>query len=105
MLQQGAKLVSSYQDVLEELNLNVVAQQIELPLDVGTENDDEAGLLQYLDEQPRHIDDITKSASLPIAAVSSMLTMLTMLELKGKVKQVGCMHYVLMQEKTAIYGN
>ena len=102
MLQQGAKLVSSYQDVLEELNLNVVAQQIELPLDVGTENDDEAGLLQYLDEQPRHIDDITKSASLPIAAVSSMLTML---ELKGKVKQVGCMHYVLMQEKTAIYGN
>ena len=102
MLQQGAKLVSSYQDVLEELNLNVVAQQIELPLDVGTENDDEAGLLQYLDEQPRHIDDIRKSASLPITAVSSMLTIL---ELKGKVKQVGCMHYVRMQERTAIYGN
>ncbi len=102
MIQQGAKLVSGYQDVLEELNLNVVAQQYELPLDVGKEDDDEAGLLQYLDEQPLHIDDIRKSASLPIAAVSSMLTML---ELKGKVKQVGCMHYVRMQEKTAIYGN
>ena len=102
MIQQGAKLVSSYQDVLEELNLNVVAQQYELPLDIGTEDEDETDLLQYLNEQPLHIDDIRRSASLPIAAVSSMLSML---EIKGKVKQVGCMHYVRMQEKTAIYGN
>lgn len=102
MIQQRAKLVSSYQEVLEELNLNVVAQQYELPLDVGTEEDDEVGLLQYLDEQPLHIDDIRTNASLPIAAVSSMLTIL---ELKRKVKQVGCMHYVRVQEKPAIYGN
>ena len=102
MIQQGAKLVSSYQDVLEELNLNVVAQQYEL--DIGTEDqdEDEADLLQYLNEQPLHIDDIRRSASLPITTVSSMLSIL---ELKGKVKQVGCMHYVRMQEKTAIYGN
>ena len=102
MIQQGAKLVSSYQDVLEELNLTVVAQQYELPLDIGTEDEDETDLLQYLNEQPLHIDDIRRSASLPITAVSSMLTML---EIKGKVKQVGCMHYIRMQEKTAIYGN
>ena len=102
MIQQGAKLVSSYQDVLEELNLTVVAQQYELPLDIGTEDEDETDLLQYLNEQPLHIDDIRRSASLPITAVSSMLSML---EIKGKVKQVGCMHYIRMQEKTAIYGN
>ena len=102
MIQQGAKLVSTYQDVLEELNLNVVSQQIELPLNIGTEDEDETDLLQYLNDQPLHIDDIRSSASLPIAAVSSMLSML---EIKGKVKQVGCMHYVRMQEKTAIYGN
>ena len=99
MIQQGAKLVSSYQDVLEELNLNVVAQQYELPLDIGTEDEDETDLLQYLNEQPLHIDDIRRSASLPIAAVSSMLSML---EIKGKVKQGGCMHYIRMQEKTDI---
>ena len=58
MIKQDAKLVSGYQDVLEELNLRVVAQQIELPLDVGTEDDDEAVLLRYLDDQPLHIDDI-----------------------------------------------
>lgn len=102
MIQEGAKLVSSYQDVLEELNLNVVAQQYELPIEVGTDNSDEAKLLELLDEQPLHIDDIGRSASLPIAAVSSILSML---ELKGKVKQVGCMHYIRMHEKTAVYGN
>ena len=100
MIQEGAKLVSSYQDVLEELNLNVVAQQYEL--DIGTEDDAEAGLLKHLNEQPLHIDDIRRNANLPITAVSSMLSML---EIKGRVKQVGCMHYVRMQEKTAIYGN
>ncbi len=102
MIKQDAKLVSGYQDVLEELNLRVVAQQIELPLDVATEDDDEAVLLRYLADQPLHIDDIRKSASQPITAVSSMITIL---ELKGNVKQVGCMLYVRMQERTAIYGN
>ena len=76
MIKQGAKLVSGYRDVLEELNLSVVAQQIELLLDVGTEDDDEAVLLRYLDDQPLHIGDIRKSASLPITAVSSMVTIL-----------------------------
>ena len=47
MIKQGAKLVSGYQDILEELNLSVVAQQFELPLDVGTEDNDEAVLLRY----------------------------------------------------------
>ena len=107
MIKQGAKLVSSYQDVLEELNLSVVAQQSELPLDIrpldiSMKDDAEADLLKLLDDQPLHIDDIKRSASLPISTVSSMLSIL---ELKGKVKQVGCMHYVRMQEKTAIYGN
>jgi DNA processing protein len=104
MIKQGAKLVSGYQDVLEELNLvgQQVAQQYEMPMDLGTNYDAESDLLKHLDEQPLHIDDIRRIASLPITTVSSMLSIL---ELKGKVKQVGCMHYVRMQEKTAIYGN
>jgi DNA processing protein len=99
-------LVSNYQDVLEELNLTVVsqsvAQQFEFPVDDGPENKDEADLLRCLDDQPLHIDDIRRSANLPISVVSSLLSML---ELKGKVKQMGCMHYVRMQETTASYGN
>ncbi|PKB73359.1 MAG: DNA protecting protein DprA [SAR202 cluster bacterium Io17-Chloro-G7] len=106
MIKQGAKLVSGYQDVLEELNLNLVGQQVaqqyEMPMDLGANDDAESDLLKHLDEQPLHIDDIRRIASLPITTVSSMLSIL---ELKGKVRQVGCMHYVRMQEKTAIYGN
>ena len=102
MIQEGAKLVFSYTDVVQELNLNVVAQQYELPLAVEPEDAAETELLQHLQEQPLHIDDIRRIASMPITSVSSMLAML---ELKGKVKQVGCMHYVRMQEATPVYGN
>ena len=102
MIKEGAKLVSSYTDVLEELNLNVVARQSEMPLDFAPEDEGETDLLRHLHEEPVHIDDIRRSASLPITAVSSMLSIL---EIKGKVKQVGCMHYVRMQEPTATYGN
>ena len=44
MIKQGAKLVSGYQEALEELNPRVVAQQLELPLNMGTEGNDEAVL-------------------------------------------------------------
>ena len=101
MIQEGAKLVSSYTDVLEELNLTVVTHQVEMRLAEETVDDAEAALLNHLDEEPLHIDDIRRIASLPITAVSSLLTML---ELKGRVKQVGCMHY-RTRETTAIYGD
>ncbi|MCH8839766.1 MAG: DNA-processing protein DprA [Planctomycetes bacterium] len=102
MIQEGAKLVSTYTDVLEELNLTAVAHQYEMPLSEEPEDSAENGLLRHLHEEPLHIDDIRRIASLPIAAVSGMLAML---ELKGKVKQVGCMHYIRIQETSLTYGN
>ena len=102
MIQEGAKLVSTYTDVLEELNLNVVARQYEMPLRDESDDEAESALLQYLNLEPLHIDDIRRNADLPITTVSGILTML---ELKGKVRQVGCMHYIRMQETTSIYGS
>jgi DNA processing protein len=102
MIQEGAKLVSTYTDVLEELNLTVATQQFKLPLPLTPEDEGEADLLRYLNEEPLHIDDIRRNADLPIMAVSSMLALL---ELKGMVKQVGCMHFIRLQETTATYGN
>ena len=63
---------------------------------------DESALLQYLNEEPIHIDDIHRTANLPIASVSGMLTML---EMKGMVRQVGCMHYVRIREAATAYGS
>jgi len=106
LIQEGAKLVCNYNDVLEELNLSVVTHQIEMRLtqDLPPElaDDNESSLLGYLDYEPLHIDDLRRRASRPITEVSGLLTML---ELKGLVKQVGCMHYVRMREATPIYGN
>jgi len=61
---------------------------------------EEQALLTGLSDNPMHIDDIQRSLGLPIASVSSTLTML---ELKGKIKQVGCMHYIRIREATAVY--
>lgn len=108
MIQEGAKLVSVYTDVLEELNLTAVVHQIEMPLPREEQaaalplGKDEAALLNRLDAEPLHIDDIRRSVSLPINVVSSLLTML---ELKGKVRQVGCMHYIRLREATPAYGS
>ncbi len=102
MIQEGAKLVSTYTDVLEELNLTVLTRQLEMPAAVESEDSDEADLLKHLRDEPLHIDDIRRSASLPIAAVSGTLSIL---ELKGKVKQVGCMHYIRIRETSSAYGN
>jgi len=58
-------------------------------------DDTEAALLKHLSSQPIHIDEVRRSSGLPIAAVSSALAML---ELKGKVRQVGRMNYVRIRE-------
>jgi DNA processing protein len=60
----------------------------------------EQALLSGLTDDPVHIDDIQRSSGLPISSVS---TTLIMLELKGKIKQVGCMHYIRIREAAVVY--
>jgi len=60
----------------------------------------EPALLSGLTDDPVHIDDIQRSSGLPISSVS---TTLIMLELKGKIKQVGCMHYIRIREAAVVY--
>ena len=61
---------------------------------------EERALLGQLTDAPVHIDELRRSSGLPITSVSSTLTML---ELKGKVKQVGCMHYIRIREAASVY--
>ena len=94
LIQEGAKLVSSYRDILEELNLTAVAQQIEMK-EVIPESDTEALLLKQLSAEPTHIDEVCRSSGLPVSTVSSTLAIM---ELKGLVRAVGSMKYVLARE-------
>jgi len=99
LIQQGAKLVLSVEDILEELNLKMVSQQAEVRA-IVPENETEAALLEYITTEPIHVDEIGRKSGLPIAQVSSTLALM---ELKGMVRQVGGMNYVLAREGRVEY--
>ncbi len=99
LIQEGAKLVRDYTDILEELNLTTVARQMEMR-EVIPPSDTESLLMKQLGAEPAHIDEVCRSSGLPVATVSSALTMM---ELKGLVKQVGPMNYVLAREAREEY--
>jgi len=91
LIQDGAKLVSSAQDILEELNLTMIPRQLEMP-ELVPADDTESLILSHLRHEPVHIDEVCRLSRLPIATVSSTLAMM---ELKGMVRQVGGMNYTL----------
>lgn len=80
LLRDGAKLVETVTDILEELRLTPGPDQPELPLAVPELNAEEARLFGLLTPQPKHIDDVILETDLPPAKVSATLMML---ELKG----------------------
>lgn len=99
LIQEGAKLVRSCQDILEELNLTAVAHQIEMK-ELVPPSDTESELLKHLGAEPVHIDEVCRSSGLPVSTVSSTLAMM---ELKGMVKQLGAMNYALAREVREAY--
>ena len=97
LIQEGAKLVRNYTDILQELNLTIVVQQAEIkefsPAEhSGAECSVESAILKQLTSEPSHIDEICRRSGLTMPEVSSTLAML---ELKGMARQVGSMNYVL----------
>ncbi|HUU63985.1 MAG TPA: DNA-processing protein DprA [Dehalococcoidia bacterium] len=102
LIQEGAKLVSGANDILEELNLTMAVQQIEVK-EIVPATETESIILQILrnlSPEPTHIDEVGHQSRLPIATVSSALSMM---ELKGMVKQVGGMNYIIAREARADY--
>jgi len=99
LIREGAKVVLEAEDVLEELNLMMVAEQVEarqvLPTDEA-----EAALLAHLSSEPTHVDELRQRMGLPIAQVTSTLALM---ELKGMVRQVGGMKYVVAREPGVEY--
>lgn len=97
LIQQGAKLVRKIEDVLEELNLTMVPQQMEMQ-QLMPATDTESELLRHITKEPVHIDEICRLSALPVSTVSSLLAMM---ELKGLVRQMGPMTYVIARETAA----
>ena len=99
LIQQGALPLLNASDLMLALNLTRVGEQKAarkaLPADAV-----EAQLLSILGEQPLHVDELRNQTGLPIEKVSATLTLM---ELKGMVRQVGGMHYVSVREEQGDY--
>lgn len=90
LLRDGARLITSADDVLDDLKIGVrreqEAVQQALPL-----TDGERRLLNHISADPQHVDEILAAASLSAA---DGLGLITMLELKGMIRDAGARHFV-----------
>jgi DNA processing protein len=92
LIKLGAKLVTKAEDIIEELNLES-AKETKKAREIIPDNDEEKILLESLSPaEPIHIDQIAKKTKMRVTAVSSLLTLM---EIKGKVKNVGGMRYII----------
>jgi DNA processing protein len=99
LILSGARLMSSPQDVLEALNLDLAVRQ-EPGVEELPEDETERRIYQALTSEPRHVDELHALCGLPVADVAAALAIL---EIKGRVRQVGGMQFVRLREPKAGY--
>ncbi len=93
LIQDGATLVLSAQDILDGLDLDYTAAETRAQVQaLAPEDPIEARLAALLGDTPLHIDEIYHQAGLPFAQVSSTLSLM---ELKGLVRCHEGMYYTL----------
>lgn len=85
LIRNGAKMVTSTQDILEELDLQIKVdrEKIEKALPTSV---DEAKIIEILTAEPRHLDELVRMSGLKTNEISAKLTIM---EMKGLVKNIG----------------
>jgi len=99
LLRDGAHVVTEVGDILETLSLDQLAAK-QAAREVLPANPTEAKVLAQLSVEPAYVDEVARSAGLPVETVSSALVMM---ELKGMVRQVGMLQYVVAREPEEPY--
>ncbi len=98
LLRDGAAPARSAEDILDALALQQTLPAAPAPAHPSTEDTGElATILPHLHGDPRSIDDLSKVSTLPPNVVASVLTML---ELDGRVRDVGGKHYVRVSARS-----
>ncbi|MGB8252506.1 MAG: DNA-processing protein DprA [Anaerolineaceae bacterium] len=100
LIQEGAHPLLDPHELLSTLELTCVEEKIatrrNLPADPT-----ESRLLSEMGLEPLHADELSTRLDLPIEMISATLTVM---ELKGMIRQVGGMSYVAVRESAGIYG-
>jgi DNA processing protein len=99
LIRDGAHVVLEARDVLEPLHMDRLEEK-QAMRQIIPDNPTEALILEHLSAEPRHMDELVRAIDLSTETVSSTLVMM---ELKGMVRQVGTLQYVLARESTIAY--
>ncbi len=99
LIRDGAIPLLNPADVLKELDMTMVNEQQAARL-VLPGDPTESRILGIVGREPIHVDEIRSLSGMPIEIVTATLTMM---ELKGMVRQVGGMNYVAVRENPDEY--
>ncbi len=91
LIKQGAKAVTSAADILEALDLTRVISYIDSKK-IIPESAEEKLIITHLNHEPTHVDELIRLTKLDTSLINSTLTLM---EMKGMVKNLGGMQYVL----------
>jgi len=91
LIKMGAHTVTQANDVLDVLNLQEATSFLSAS-EIVPDTREEASLMEHLSREPIHVDELTRATDLSISAINATLTLM---EMKGKVRHMGGMNYVL----------
>ena len=86
-IKNGAKLVTSPQEIIEELDIKTeeIKEKKETKIEITNVQDEYMPVYKYITHEPINIDEICKKTKMEISKVNYILTML---ELEGNVEQL-----------------
>ncbi len=90
LIKMGAKVATAAQDILDALHLQAGKIFLETR-EMIPDSREEAALLPHITREPKHIDELVRVSGLAAQSVSATLTLM---EMKGKVRNLGGMMYV-----------
>ncbi|MEA3398621.1 MAG: DNA-processing protein DprA [Patescibacteria group bacterium] len=91
LIKQGAKTVTCAEDVIEALDLAKINTYISIEK-IAPETKEEELVLSYLSQETIHINELVRLTKLDTSTISSTLVIM---EMKGMIKNLGNMEYVL----------
>ena len=96
LIQMGAKSITKSEDVLEALNITDISiynQNHKNNNQIKPDSKEEEIILSFLSREPTHIDNIIRLSNLDTQTINSTLTIM---EMKGIVKNLGGMQYIII---------